>query len=864
MENLYLNNKDDMDFTGDYQALSGVGGFNPLNMIKAMQDISNALVNPYSNLGALQNTISAEQATLSSGTITDYQTYSQLDGQLISNEVKQISGQATSPMTDQIMTIGGAVLLIGEMLLMSLAYRTASKSKMDKLDTKLTLSELSQATASDTYVTNSLVSQSVFDKAWVASSRPDQATTLALLPLQIGGVASDTPGGGGDSDIPYVQNQIEAIFGIVNNKVNTDVKNQKQQVYTTITTNLTIDGDLDPTRSIDYGLTISSLPSNDSSDTQGNLYNSGSDPVSVFPVFGTPYNAPNTGISAIISGTMTNSTQFGDNEVLINQNLSQPTSTGGSTYELIKNPKRAPMFKGWGIFNSTTNKWESDPLHTFTQQTPFSDYIRNTVNVNAATAIKNGNQPIGTVKFFIEKLHGTHKSGEPNQRGIISSQNTMNGSDTNQDLDNRRLFSAYIDSYSESYNPSWDTYNFIGRGEGVPIYKSTSRKFNITFNIIADYSLDILTGMTALYQQLGYTVNQADQLDSIINTSMDWGLGYIGQPYKSDSNNDNLGPVPGKYSDTTETLWQKTTFLAQCCYAYYRLDGKMKEQPMIRLRVGDFYDVVGYIDSLNVDSNEFDNVLDLNPSNIGNIPFAVKITMSMTILHDNEPSSNFYGFYNRREFDTGLMGTDGTGITIPDGVTSNGVISKSPLAFKGKQPQGKITDTPSLISSGDMNTLVNGISDFSSSFTQVAAKGINIQDATVKVSLQKAMNAYINVANVAGQLATQYGTQLNAPSGMAGDVTAFKGNNTYGNVSNNLLAANPSQIDKVKNNASNSKSSNDPLYGSNNALNVNGAQSSNTKGPGPNASANNIVATPVVSSTPQAPKTFADIFSNTN
>ena len=748
------------------------------------------------------------------------------------NIVTPLTDSVTGTIMDGLISLGQGTLLFAAMLAISTIYQKNSMSSYDSDEDMLSMNEKDaqslgatpdiwelESSGDGKGIMESIADVINGDAATVQKNTNDNnwKTSMGLsqdLPTQgLEDMFDGADGSAPNQDIPTIQNQIQVIFQSVEKNIKQEITNRSIQIYDKIATTGNDGGYIDINRSIYYGETDQSAANNqpsvlpawtDSSvnadplDPNNWADTSGVQPT--FPVFGTPYNPQTQAISV----NMNNQTDFGPNGPIDvdNQNLSKSDGNGGWVYN--PSPKRATMFKGWGVKDSN-GVWTPDPLNTFTQKTPFSDFISRTVKSNIQYQ-KTGTQPPGTVKFFIEKLHGLQDDGvTPNGRNPIATQ-----TDPTKGLTNRALFSAYIDSYSESYSPSWTNYDFIGRGEGFPVYKSTTRTVNLTFNIIADYSLDILAGMSTLYQQLGYDVPYAGQLDAIINNIEDWGMGYLGLPSTDPSLGVSGGKIPGKYSDSTETLWQKITFLAQCCYPYYRKDGKMKEQPIIRLRLADIYDLTGYIESLTVDSNEFENSLDLNPTVIGNIPFAVKISMTMKVLHDSEPGSGFYGFYHRREFDTGAMSPYTIKGDLSGGVTKSGVKSKSPMSFTGSQKQGGITDTPSVLSNGDVQKLNDGLQNFQSTFANVNNMGININDTARKISLQNAMVSYVRVTDIASQLASQYGTALNKPSGMAGDITAFS-NTTK--ISNSNASINPgaSQIDKVQQNTQDNKTGAMPM-----------------------------------------------------
>ena len=883
-----------MDYLGDFGALTGKGGFDPIAMYKAVVDISKALQNPYADSKGFKQNIADDSAKLAAllsqnpytppplealnpkDTVlasvytglkskdeqqlfdtmkylsdgyssTDYTDQKALESNLLENQMLSMDSDMVKPLVEQIMhptlegllSLGQGALLFGAMYAISAMYRLKSSSayesdkafhRMNKVDATEWLGNGNPdvweiASNGD----GKGIAEKMGDSIQMEMKEQKKAKDdLFIKDMNLSSTAGNPkyrppqdlgPGGSQpkfETDILYQQGNIEDIFDKVKKRLIAELKDrttiQILPPYSNIATAGNNGGYTDINRAIYYGETDQSSSVNQPtaiggvSDSVINHNNpldpnnfwdpSGVQPT--FPVFGTPYN-PQT---LAITTNMNTNTEFGpDGPIDVdNQNLSM---FNGTSWEYNPTPKRATMFKGWGILKEDKKTWEPDPLNTFTMQTPFSEYVKKTALANNKFA-KGGSQPPGTVKFFIEKLHGVHNDG------ITSNGRNPVTSNTNPaELDNRMVFAAYIDNYSESYSPSWSSYEFIGRGEGLPIYKMTTRTLNISFNIIADYSLDMLAGMALLYKQLGYDNHYEGQLDAIINSKQDWGLGYVGVPsYDENSGKGEIrvgAHIPGKYSDTTESLWQKVTFMAQCCYAHYRKDGKMKEQPMIRLRLADFYDVTGYIESLTVDSNEFENSFDLNETVLGNIPFGVKVTMSMKVLHDAEPNSSFMQFYHRREMD-GNGVTDGDLIAhrIVGGNVATGLKIKSPMSFAGAITNEKLTDTPTSLKNGDVTALTNGLQNFQSTFANVKNMGINIKDTERKNALQKAMKSYVKVSDMADQLASRYCTKLNKPNGMPGDITAFSTTDKSSN-SNSTVNFNPSQIDQVKQNTADKK-----------------------------------------------------------
>jgi hypothetical protein len=335
------------------------------------------------------------------------------------------------------------------------------------------------------------------------------------------------------------------------------------------------------------------------------------------------------------------------------------------------NRKLATFAKSW----IKPNGQPDDKTHG-TPDKPLTDKI-------AAMLERRRKKVPGTYKFFIEKMHGKDVKGEFHKKGPIKFGLTR------ADLPNRMVFPAYITKFNDSYSTSWDSYDFIGRGESVYAYKSTSRSLALEFYLISDFSGDLLLKAIEDYNALIKSPKQSNKPNKLDATSPnlnntafpspqnlfdssgnpigfnqqiledievykeikrlypDWGTGTTPDP--SYIRSQRTGFVGGQISGTPEMLWARKTFLAQCCYGWYRKDGKLKEQPIVRIRIGDFYDVLAIVDSLDFTEDEFN--LDLNPSVVGAIPMGITVSMKCTILHEDEPSSDYYKFYHRADFD---------------------------------------------------------------------------------------------------------------------------------------------------------------------------------------------------------------------
>lgn len=417
------------------------------------------------------------------------------------------------------------------------------------------------------------------------------------------------------------------------------------------------------------------------------------------------------------------------------------------------------LFKSWVVVNgSDSTKWTSDGSKSFYPDRPYSDYADRILQ-DAATS----NDFPGTYKFFIEKLHGRYSDGTPyKMNGVTNPQQLANG---NMNLTNRMVFSAYIDNYNDSYTVNWGEYNLLGRADPVPSYKSTTREMVLEFTLMADFSKELMLAMDKNRESLNQYDPYSDALlSAIINMNgFNWGLGQISQPLIYPDGSRIGGHIPGMYSDTTEGLWSKITFLSQCCYPFYRDDGKMKEQPIIRMRIADFYDVIVYLKSFQIQMTTFDGgpMVDISPSvSIGNIPVGVKVTMSGTVIHNHEPSSTYCGFYNRREYDKKeLFPETGTNLTID---TYSQIVKKnSPTEF------GKIANNAKLLGINQLedgfNQLQNSVNDFQKQYDTLKQMGdeaknagtllgVDIKTKYIKQQTNKALKAQEKVNKLAEYL----------------------------------------------------------------------------------------------------------------
>ena len=470
---------------------------------------------------------------------------------------------------------------------------------------------------------------------------------------------------------------------------------------------------------------------------------------------------------------------------LITDDLTLLTQLGYETYN--PNTKTTEkIFKSW-VKIDANGKASPDIDNTTTLDNTYTDMM--------AKITQNSNKADyrGSYKFFIEKLHGRYSNGTPYKKNKIY--DTSNKKTLPTELTNRMVFSAYINNYNDNYSVESSKYNFIGRAEGFPIYKQTDRNFTVEFMIMADHAVVHMIAMEKLNKN---TTAESDQLSALLNDHYNWGLGQIQEPNVKGDTRTGVH-IPGMYTDTPDTLWQKVTFLTQCAYPYYRADGKMKEQPMIRVRIGDFYDVICNINQLSYDLNVFDTgiMLDLNGGPVGNVPMAIKVTMNCTVYHDEEPSSTFMGFYWRKEYDSGsidIRNGDGLlGKYGQDGTKENAK-KNSPVDIQSVIQNEGLNDYPAGLDD-IINNLNTQVTQFNKSFSTIGTTGIVIKDQILKDNMQKSMLAYKQIDDLVNQLKTEYGDTLTPYLAATSNTTKT----AVDNYSNNFNTTVSDSVQKVKN-----------------------------------------------------------------
>lgn len=388
----------------------------------------------------------------------------------------------------------------------------------------------------------------------------------------------------------------------------------------------------------------------------------------------------------------------------------------------------------------------------------------------------------GSYKFFIEKLHGKTIDGK------FYKKNEIKPGQTRDQIPNRMVFPAYIMNFNDGYAVNWADYKFIGRGEKAYVYEETTRSLTLDFWMMSDFSADLLVKAIEDYRKLLSTPTQAtkdNKLDAtkpgqgrtqntppgnITNPTgqvhepnkqpveeseilkelqrirPDWGEGTT--PTSSYIRGDKTGFIQGQYSGTPEQFWARSTFLAQCCYAWYRKDGKMKEQPFVRVRIGDFFDVVAKIDSLDFTTEEFD--MDLNPSVIGAIPMGVKVSMRLTIIHEDEPTSEYPRFYHRADYDS----TNNNPYCLPENLQETSKNMDSVL--DKNEVKSPVSSVSSLTNYGNLQTMfpneakavLNTLKDFDTSLSKLTNAGNSFKDLAKGEKIKEVLKNALRVSNI--------------------------------------------------------------------------------------------------------------------
>lgn len=435
-----------------------------------------------------------------------------------------------------------------------------------------------------------------------------------------------------------------------------------------------------------------------------------------------------------------------DNNLQINESYNEIKEFTVKTGYKKKGQQLDKIFKSWVSYSTNGTPIPNDN-NSFTPKSPYSSKVEQIIkNIEAD---KHTEIFSGSFKFFIEKLHGRN-SKAPYKKNKIKSTKVKNLNSIPEELSNRMVFAAYIDNFYDDYSVSWNEYNFLGRGEGVPVYKSTKRSLTLVFDIISDHSAEYMLALERLQNQTATKENglSEDILNKILNTTTDWGDGYQGGVVTHTADGNRISShIPGLISDTPEGLWTKLTFLAQCVYPFYRPDGKMKEQPFVRIRIADFYDVVGTIESISVELNETDGVqMDLNPSSLGNIPLFAKVNMKLTIYHDYEPSSTFYGFYHRKEFDKGTIDK-----VTGKGLTTTQPTKNSPSQFIPTDIKDSLLEMPAGFESY-FKGLNEDLKNFKKNFSSLKNSGLKLKDALFKEKFKESIESYNKITVTARQI----------------------------------------------------------------------------------------------------------------
>lgn len=458
-------------------------------------------------------------------------------------------------------------------------------------------------------------------------------------------------------------------------------------------------------------------------------------------------------------------------------------------------------FRRWMIpKGSDKSQWVPDETKKIgTPEYPLSDYAQGIIDNTL-------NTPTGTYKFFIEKLHGRYGDKSPYKLNpivdtsaqIVSGKDSAGSKNNLYNFSNRQVFPAFIDNFNTDFNIDWSEYDFIGRAEKVPVYRSTSRKINLEFTLLTDHSLDQLAAIDVFNQQFAGK-SEDEAFSQLINdNNINWGLGN----YPLDKR--HVSGLNSSYFDTPETTWQKITFLAQCCYPYYRSDGKMKEQPMIRLRIADFLDVICYISSLSYQMNTFDGpMIDFNNSKrLGEQPVGFKISLAATIIHDYEPSSEFFGFFHRANFDFENSSYEqrvfGLGLEKQGDIIKLQGSKKSPFNLANFANIKNIS-----LDDLDIANIQNNLGILGTGLSLLGNSGINVVERARKLLMQKIFAAYDSILSHKDKLT---GLQ-NVGSSFVDDTSTLdniidtaKANAATKKTSDNVTTTSTTDMDKIGNN----------------------------------------------------------------
>lgn len=468
----------------------------------------------------------------------------------------------------------------------------------------------------------------------------------------------------------------------------------------------------------------------------------------------------------------------------LNDELPKPgepvKSHDGSYGQAIANSLKFVLPDGNGGTKTYFKSWATkdnrpDPATHGTPDEPFTDKLNEMLE-------QQRRMTPGSYKFFIEKLHGKTVDGK------FFKKNEITPGQTRDQIPNRMVFPAYIMNFNDGYQMSWSDYKFIGRGEKVFVYEETTRSLALEFWMMSDFSADLLVKGIEDYQKLtvdptassresklddtisnlsktAHTppanlfnasgaafspdkqpVNDDEKFKELTRIRPDWGEGTT--PNSSYLRGDKTGFIQGQYSGTPEQFWARYTFLAQCCYAWFRKDGKMKEQPFVRIRIGDFFDVIAKIDSLQFTTDDFD--MDLNPSVVGAIPMGTRVAMTLTIVHEDEPTSEYPRFYHRADFD----GLNVNPYALPENIQE---ISKNLDSVLDKhEVKSPVSSISSLTDYGkgqtafpnDQKAVLESLKSFSGSMTSLSDSASAFKDLKKIEKLKEALKAAKRISDI--------------------------------------------------------------------------------------------------------------------
>ena len=142
---------------------------------------------------------------------------------------------------------------------------------------------------------------------------------------------------------------------------------------------------------------------------------------------------------------------------------------------------------GVGIGKRYRNSSITDQSNaTYQQGNPGAVYVRYGDDVNK----------INGVAFDLINLEAPTKEENPNLKDyikfyfeVLEPENILDNGETDKTF---LYFRAYLDSFNDNFNGSWNSFNYVGRGESFYTYSGFSRDINFSFKIAAQTKQELL------------------------------------------------------------------------------------------------------------------------------------------------------------------------------------------------------------------------------------------------------------------------------------------------------------------------------------------------------------------------------------